>query len=108
MYRQSALDCNPKEVNNAIENVYLVCAEAGAPKKTENAVEDDEDEEEDHDALPWTRIGASALLQLVSHLVISNSSIFSAQFISHCCCYEIILQLIYRYCFPIRLIYNLI
>ena len=64
VYRQSAVDCNPQEVNSAVESLYLVCTEAGAPKKDE-----DEDEEEDTEGLLWSRVGTSALLSLVAHLV---------------------------------------
>ena len=65
VYRQHALDFNPKEINNSVANFYLICEEQGVEAKGG---------EEDGESNPekGSLIGTEALLQLVAHLVSNN------------------------------------
>jgi len=63
VYRQTAKDFNPKEVNNAVENMYLIEPHAGA---VSGVGEDDGDEAVENQAL----VRIEAILHLVAHLVL--------------------------------------
>ena len=65
IYRQSSRDCNPKELNSAVEVLLLVSEEEGAKSVSEDVTATVVEEGEG----PWNRIGKSALLHLLAHLV---------------------------------------